>query len=100
VVGQPLREPVRAIGPPVSGLTENTVPNSKETTEAEERFEKRDARVFIGGLWLVKEIVEEPLVYGDFEGHFSNDCEQLVLRIDRAAMQAHTGPRRYPESSH
>jgi AraC-like DNA-binding protein len=28
------------------------------------------------------------------EGHFSGDCEQLVLRIDRAAMQAHTGLRR------
>jgi AraC-like DNA-binding protein len=27
------------------------------------------------------------------EGHFSSDCEQLVLRIDRAAMQAHTGLR-------
>ena len=27
------------------------------------------------------------------EGQFSSDCEQLVLRIDRAAMQAHTGLR-------
>ena len=27
------------------------------------------------------------------EGRFSGDCEQLVLRIDRAAMQAHTGLR-------
>jgi AraC-like DNA-binding protein len=27
------------------------------------------------------------------EGRFSSDCEQLVLRIDRAAMQAHTGLR-------
>jgi hypothetical protein len=27
------------------------------------------------------------------EGRFSSDCEQLVLRADRAAMQAHTGLR-------
>jgi AraC-like DNA-binding protein len=29
----------------------------------------------------------------EFVCQLSNDCEQLVLRIDRAAMQAHTGLR-------
>ena len=52
------------------------------------RIRSGDDEVDIGPQRAITCVPGRPL-----EGRFSRDCEQLVLRIDRAAMQAHTGLR-------